>query len=506
MKHHSALSAVAPTRRSFLKSLAGTAAALSLPARVFAGARGANDAVRIGGIGFNGRGMSDLSGLLGAPNVRVTALCDVDPKVLAKGRAAMENVGQTVEVYSDLRKLLESKEVDAVMVATPNHWHTLAAIWAMQAGKDVYLEKPVSHTLWEGKQLEAAVKKYGAILQSGTQSRSSVALQEASAWAKAGNLGRLIRAHGTCYKRRPSIGKVTGPQPIPQGVDYDLWCGPSAKTELMRTKLHYDWHWVWETGNGDLGNQGVHQVDIARWFMGEPGFPGSAMSFGGRFGYVDDATTPNTQLIVLPYEKAPMYFEVRGLPASTGSKEMDVYMGSGIGVVLQYERGHLLVPSYTAVIAFDEKGEIIKRWGKHALPGEAPVPAEKSEAAGEKAPTHHQNFIAAVRSRKTADLACNAREGAVSSALCHLAGISHRLGTPMSVGAAREHIKADPYAAETLGRMLEHLKLNEALPENITLGAHLKVDTKEERIIGNPAATALEHRQDRGEFKVPKLA
>ena len=506
MKNASSQQPSAQTRRSFLKSVAGTAAALSLPARVYAAAKGANEAIRIGGIGFNGRGMSDLSGLLAAPNVRVTALCDVDSSVLAKGRAAMEKAGQTVEVYSDLRKLIESKEVDAVMVATPNHWHTLAAIWAMQAGKDVYLEKPVSHTLWEGKQLEAAVKKYGSILQSGTQSRSSPALQEAQVWAKAGNLGRLVRAHGTCYKRRPSIGKVTAPQPIPASVDYDLWCGPVAKTELMRAKLHYDWHWVWETGNGDLGNQGVHQVDIARWFMDEGGLPPSALSFGGRFGYVDDATTPNTQLIVLPYERAPLYFEVRGLPAAGGSKEMDIYRGSRIGVVLQYEKGHLLIPSYTAVIAYDEKGEVIKRWGKYALPGEAPVAEEKTEGAGAKALTHHGNFIEAVRSRNASALACNAREGAVSSALCHLAGISHRLGAPLSVGAAREQIKSDSYATETLGRMFEHLKLNDALPENITLGAHLKVDTKAESIVGNPAATALEHRQDRAPFQVPKFA
>jgi predicted dehydrogenase len=497
---------MAQTRRSFLKSIAGTAATLSLPARVYAGARGANDAVRIGGIGFNGRGMSDLKGLLDAPNVRVTALCDVDSAVLAKGRAAMEAAGQMVEVYSDLRKLIESKEVDAVMVATPNHWHTLAAIWAMEAGKDVYLEKPVSHTLWEGKQLQAAVKKYGAILQSGTQSRSSPALHDSHAWVNAGNLGRLVRAHGTCYKRRPSIGKVTGPQPIPKTVDYDLWCGPSAKTDLMRAKLHYDWHWVWETGNGDLGNQGVHQVDIARWFMGEAGYPDSALSFGGRFGYVDDATTPNTQLIVLPYQKAPMYFEVRGLPSAPGSKEMDSYRGSRIGVVLQYERGHLLIPSYTAAIAFDEKGAVLKRWGKYALEGEAPVPEEKTEGKGGKYPTHHENFISAVRSRKSEQLACNAREGAVSSALCHLAGISHRLGTPLRSGEALERLKGDAYAAEALGRMLEHLKVNEALPEQLTLGAHLQVDAVSEKIVGNPAATELEHRQDRLGFEVPKLA
>jgi len=400
---------------------------------------------------------------------------------------------------------LESKELDAVMVATPNHWHVLAAVWAMQAGKDVYLEKPVSHTMWEGKQLVAGVEKYGRILQSGTQSRSSIGLQEARAWVKEGHLGRLVRAHGTCFKRRPSIGKISGPVQPPATVDYDLWCGPAAKTELKRTKLHYDWHWVWETGNGDLGNQGVHQVDIARWFMGEQGLPPSVLSVGGRFGYQDDATTPNTQLVVLSYPEAPMYFEVRGLPSVLNTKEMDSYRGSGVGVVLEYERGHLLIPSYTAVIAFDEKGEVLKRWGKYALPGETPV-AEPKPAAAAKGPTHYSNFIDAVRSRKAESLSCNAREGEVSSALCHLAGISHRVGTSVRPEEARERLQGDAHAAETLGRLFEHLKLNEALPETVTLGASLKVNTKTETIEGNQAASALERRSDRAPYAVPALA
>ncbi|MEK0446932.1 MAG: hypothetical protein RLZZ399_2253 [Verrucomicrobiota bacterium] len=493
------------TRRSFLRTLATSSAALSLPARVYAGAIGANQAIRIGGIGFNGRGMANLAGLLAVPDVRVTALCDVDSTVLSKGRSAMEAAGQRVQVFSDLRRLLESQEVDAVMVATPNHWHVLAAIWAMEAGKDVYLEKPVSHTLWEGKQLVAAVDQYGRILQSGTQSRSSPALQTAHAWLQEGNLGRLIRAHGTCYKRRPSIGKVDGPVAPPANVDYDLWCGPAAKGDLFRAKLHYDWHWVWETGNGDLGNQGVHQMDIARWFMGEKGLPPSAMSVGGRFGYVDDGQTPNTQLVVLPYEKAPLYFEVRGLPSKQDSTEMDSYRGSSVGVLLQYEKGHVLIPNYTAAIAFDPRGEVLQRWGKYALKGEPPIAEAKSLPNGDKVVTHHGNFIDAVRSRKAASLSCNAREGVVSAGLCHLAGISHRLGAAMAPDTARERLKSDLYASEALGRMWEHLKLNEALPEQLTLGAVLNVDTKAETIQGNPAATALERRMDRAPYSVPKL-
>jgi len=502
-KTHSSLQT---SRRVFLQSLFAGAASVSVSARVYANARGANDAIRIGGIGFRGRGMGNLKGLLAVPGVRVTALCEADSQVLAQGKSAMEQAGQQVEMYSDLRRLLDSKEVDAVMIATPNHWHCLAAIWAMQAGKDVYVEKPLAHTLWEGKQLVAAVRQTGAILQVGTQSRSSPALHEAYAWAKAGNLGRLLRAHGTCFKRRASIGKVTEAQAVPASVDYNLWSGPAQMSPVMRKQFHYDWHWMWETGNGDFGNQGVHQADIARWFMDEHQLPPSVLSVGGRFGYEDDGQTPNTQLVAFPYEKAPLYFEVRGLPDKKGSKEMDRFRGSGIGVVLQYERGHILIPSYTAAIAFDEKGEILKRFGRYQLPGEAPVPEVKDDSATvPKGVTHHSNFIEGVRSRDSARLNCVGREGELSSALCALAGISHRLGTDLAPEAALSQLQADSYAGETWGRMLEHLKLNEALPSKAVLGALLKIDQRKEVILGNPAATVLERRQDRAPFTVPEL-
>jgi predicted dehydrogenase len=272
--------------------------------------------------------------------------------------------------------------------------------------------------------------------------------------------------------------------------------------------LHYDWHWIWETGNGDFGNQGVHQVDIARWFMGEDGLPPSALSmFGGRFGYEDDGETPNSQLVVFQYEKAPLYFEVRGLPTATGAKEMDTYLGSGVGVVLQYEKGRVLIPNYSAVIAFDPQGAVLKRWGRYTLPGEAPEPkpAAAGPAPAPQADSHHSNFIHAVRSGKAADLNCNVREGELSSALCHLAGISHRLGAQWAPDAIGERVKSDAHAVESLGRMGEHLKRNDALPEKATFGVPLKIDTTKELIVGNPAASELARRRDRAPFQVPEL-
>jgi hypothetical protein len=235
------------------------------------------------------------------------------------------------------------KDIDAVSIATPNHWHALASIWAMQAGKDVYVEKPVSHCVWEGRQMVNASRKYGKIVQTGTQSRSSrKGIGAAVKYVQEGNLGKILLSRGLCYKRRGSIGKTEGEQKIPDTVEYDLWCGPGPKGPLMRKQLKYDWHWTWAYGNGDLGNQGIHQMDIARWFLGEMEISPSVWSVGGRLGYEDDGETANTQIIYHGYEKAPMIFEVRGLPENKDSKNMDKFKGAGVGVVVECERRNLL--------------------------------------------------------------------------------------------------------------------------------------------------------------------
>lgn len=409
-------------RRSFLKASLAAGAAVSLPARIYSQAPGANSDIRIGVIGFKGRGQDHIGGLLACKGVRITGLCDVDYGVLEKGKTQLEKKGQTPEVFTDIRKMLESKEIDAISTATPNHWHALASIWAIQAGKDVYVEKPVSHNVWEGRKIVEAARKHGRICQTGTQSRSSSGLHQALEWVKAGNLGKLQWARGTCYKRRASIGKVDGEQPWPESIDKDLWFGPAPIKPLKRKNLHYDWHWVWDTGNGDLGNQGIHQMDIARWFLGEDALSPRILSVGGRLGYEDDGETPNTLIVVHDYEKAPLYFEVRGLPEKTDSKSMGDYRGSGVGVIVQYEGGHLLIPSYTAVGAFDKSGKLIHRFGNFPAPKDGTnVPtAEKRDREG-----HYANFINAVRSRKHTDLTADILEGHLSSALCHTGNISY---------------------------------------------------------------------------------
>lgn len=473
-------------RRSFLRNTALTAAAFSLPTYSWAQVKGANDDIRVAIVGFNGQGSGDMEGFRKVKGVRVVALCDVDKNVLAGGEKKFRDRGEPIQTYTDIRKLLENKDIDVVHTATPNHWHSLIAIWSIQAGKDVYVQKPVSHNVFEGRQIVNAARKYNKIVQTGTQCRSSHAIREAVEWVQAGNLGKIQIARGTCYKRRASIGKVAGPQPIPESIDYDLWCGPAPKLPLMRKRLHYDWHWVWPTGNGDLGNQGIHQMDIARWFLGENELSPRVFSLGGRFGYVDDGETPNTQIIYHDYQKAPLIFEVRGLPQKTDAKDMDKYMGSSIGVLVHCEGGHVLVPSYSEAIAFDKDGKEIKRW--------------------KGATSHYENLIKAVRSRKPSDLNAEILEGHLSSALCHTGNISYRMGKQVSAGETVDAIRSDKDATATFDRMAEHLKNNDVSLDNtkITLGAFLKMDGKTEKFTNNRKANELLTREYRKPFVVPQ--
>jgi predicted dehydrogenase len=448
---------------------------------------GANGDIRYAVVGFNGRGRDHLGGMKGVEGTRLVALCDVDSHVLGQEVKKCDAQGEKVEGYTDVRKLLENKDIDVVTFATPNHWHSLGAIWAVLAGKDVYVEKPVSHNVWEGRQVVMAARKHGKIVQAGTQSRTNPGLREAIAWLHEGHIGKIIRARGLCYKRRPSIGKVDGPQPVPPNIDYDLWCGPAPKEPLMRKRLHYDWHWVWPTGNGDLGNQGIHQMDIARWVLGETELSPRVWSVGGRLGYVDDGTTPNTLVAFHDYPVAPLIFEVRGLPASEGSGKMDSYRGASIGVIVDCEGGSMVIPSYSRAMVYDKDGKEIKTF--------------------EGGASHYENFIKAVRSRKHTDLNADILEGHLSSALCHTANISYRLGKTHSPEEIREAVKTDKDLAEAVGRMEEHLAANsvDLQKSPATLGAVLKMDGKSERFIGNSKADQLLTREYRKPFVVPAI-
>ena len=471
------------TRRAFLKNSFAAPVALSLPARLWAAAPGANSDIRVAVAGFGGRGKSHIGAFSKLPGVRLVALCDVDREILERQAEQFRKRNQPIETCTDVRNLLDNKAIDVISTATPNHWHALITVWACQAGKDVYVEKPVSHNVWEGRQAVLAARRHNRIVQSGTQSRSDEALQQALAWVRAGNLGKIKIARGLCYKRRASIGKVDGPQPIPPNIDYDLWCGPAPKGPLMRKRLHYDWHWVWPTGNGDLGNQGIHQMDIARWALGKPALSPKVFSIGGRLGYVDDGETANTQMVVHDYGDALLIFEVRGLPAKSGAEAMDRYRGESIGDVIECEGGYL-----SGTTVYDNEGKELRKF----------------KGKGEE--DHFANFIKAVRSRKVADLNADILEGHLSSALCHTGNISYRLGQQAEPDEIQATLKGDNAALDTLARMEEHLAANgvDLKQSKLALGPVLKMDPKKERFIGNDKANQLLTRNYRAPFVVPK--
>ena len=477
------------SRRKFLTTAVATASAVSWSAPRNAFAQDTDD-IRIAQIGFKGQGRSHINDL----KKRVVALCDVDQEVLDKQADRIKSEwDHQVEKFTDFRKLLERKDIDAVSIATPNHTHAVIAIDAAQAGKHVYVEKPASHNIWEGRQMVRAARKHNCIMQCGTQSRSSPSLNEAATFVRSGGLGKIEYAIGTCYKPRTSIGKLDTPLKIPATLDYDLWCGPAEKKELYRSDLHYDWHWDFNTGNGDMGNQGIHQMDIARWFLGEKTLAPRVVSIGGRLGYDDAGDTPNTQIVYLDYPKAPLIFETRGLPRSLAAQKnwaesMDRYRGSDIGVVIQCEQGHLLVPSYSEAIAYDRSGEEIKRWkGKS---------------------NHHDNWLAAIAAGSSSKLNAEVLEGHLSSSLCHMGGISYQLGEKKPAAEIAENIRGNDLLSSSFDRMASHLRANGVDIDQsnaLTLGSWLELDTDTEMFTNNDAANQLRSRQQRKPFVIADL-
>jgi predicted dehydrogenase len=442
---------------------------------------GAAGRLNVAVIGVNGRGKEHIDGIAGRNNCVITHLCDADSAVAGPAiQRASKLQGSAPEYVQDLRRIMDDKSIHVVTIATPNHWHALAAIWAMQAGKDVYVEKPVSHNVSEGRRIVEVARRTNKICQTGTQIRSSTAIAEAMEFLKSGKLGKLQVARALCYKRRPSIGRVNGEGPVPKTVDYDLWCGPAPRRPLHRLRLHYDWHWQWDCGNGDLGNQGIHQMDVARWGLGKNELPRTALSVGGRFGYVDDGETANTQICVFDYGDAELIFEVRGLPTPA-------YHGATVGNIFHCSDGDLVCPGYSSAIAYSITGEVVRRF---------------------TSPLQHQhftNFVEAVRSRQRHDLKADILEGHLSSALCHLGNISYRLGRPTPFNPSTRAFAEDRQAGETLARMEEHLRGNKALLEKTTylLGRRLTIDNKTESLVNDAEANRQLTREYRNGFVVP---
>lgn len=464
--------------------LAAAAAAAAVPgARALAEAagrpRGPNGKIRIGVVGVKGRGLNHVQAYAKMKDAEVAALCDVDDSVVAGAlKAASEGSGRRPLVHRDARAMLEDRTLDAVSIATCNHTHALIALWALAAGKHVYVEKPLSHNLREGAALAAAARATGLVVQHGTQSRSSPGLQEMAAFLRAETLGPLVAVRGYCYKRRTSIGTAPAAE-VPAGVDYDLWLGPAPTRPFTRNRFHYNWHWHWDYGNGDIGNQGVHEMDRARWGLGAAGHPRRIRSLGGRFGYTDDGETPNTMLTWFDWGSVPLLFEVRGL-------ETPAHRDCKIGVIFDCRDGSIVNPSYESATAFDRDGKTVRTFGGWG--------------------DHFRNFLDAVRAGDPARVTASPAEGHLAVSLCHLANASYRTGEARTL-RKNESPFGNAVADEAFARMRAHLAEQGAdlARTPCTVGRDLAFDGATETIPGHPAADQLLTREYRKPFTLPSF-
>ena len=480
------------SRRHFLEqSMMTTAAALALQARRAEAIQpaqqppsiGPNDTIEVAVVGAGGRGQSHIDGFAGKPGTVVTHICDCDEKAGQRScESAAEKQGGRKPVWvKDIRKLLEDKSIQAVSIATPNHWHSLGAIWAIQAGKDVYVEKPVSHNVLEGRRVVQAARKHGRMVQTGTQSRSNPGMRQAMEFIHQGGIGDVQISRGLCYKRRDSIGP-RGNYEVPKEVDYDLWSGPAQILPLTRKRFHYDWHWQWEYGNGDLGNQGIHQMDLCRWALGEDRLSDRVWSFGGRLGYSDAGETANTQVVVHDYGQRKLIFEVRGLPTKD-------YKGSMVGIIVEGTKGYVVMTSYASGTAFDLDGKPIKQFN------------------GGGDDRHYKNFTDAMRNRDYKTLNADIEQGHYSSALCHLGNISLRLGKEIAgadVAGALKAQGADGSISETWDRTAAHLSENSVSDYSIWMGQSLGLDPVSETFKGPDAPNHWLTREYRAPYSIPR--
>jgi predicted dehydrogenase len=464
------------TRRDFLKNSMAAGAAITLAAP-FSRVLGANDDVRVAVVGIRSRGAGHIKDFHKIKGVRIVALCDADKSILNREVQKLKDKNETVDAYVDYRKLLEDKNIDVIVTATPNHWHVLNTIWACQAGKDVYVEKPVSHAIWEGRKMVEAARKYNRIVQAGTQQRSCPAVQEAARDIQAGKYGKVLWVH--CSKlgtdNRGPIGKVTTPQPVPDYIDYNLWAGPAPMTPVMRKSFHYDWHWQWNWGDGEMANWGVHYLDDMRHLLGWDDVPTKVVAAGNRFAWDDNGQTPNMHIALLDYDGLPIVVDIRNLPdpKRPGGSGGAVYLKSRGGNYIQCEDASIRI-SRGGGGAYDKDGERIHQY------------------KGDGGAGHAQNFIDAVRSRRREDLAAEAEVGHLSTVVCHQANVCWRVGSEASVEEVSQSMKSHEDALNTLSDMVEQLDGNEIdlAKQPFILGPMLTYDRKQERFVGENAEKA----------------
>ena len=426
-------------RRHFVMSSAAAATLAST-------AMGANERVRVAVVGVRGQGRSHLGAYGKIPGVEIAAICDIDESILDSRIAEVEKAtNKKPERYTDIRKLLENKDIDAISIATPNHSHTLQAIWSLQAGKHVYCEKPCSHNIFESKQIVTAARKYGKIIQHGVNARSHGGPMEAVAKMREGLIGDVYMARGLCFKRRDTIG-VARPEAVPAGVHYDLWLGPAPKREFTKNRFHYTWHWFWDYGNGDFGNQGIHELDIARWGLGVK-YPTKVMAMGGKNMFEDDQETPNTLNVAYEFneggKKKMMTFEVRHWDSNNEGQ-------SGVSNSFYGSNGYLQIDGYNKYQSFIGKfvGETMPGQGAGLRRDRKIEPGPAKNQGG----SNWANFIDAVRANDRKVQNNEIEEGAISCTLMHLGNISYRLGRAINFDPVKLEIVGDKEAAAMMTR------------------------------------------------------
>lgn len=475
------------TRRQFVRRATVAAAAVGLPMLVESRVFGANDEIRLAIVGCGVRGGAHIGSFAPQKGVRIAAVCDPDSQ---RVKAAVSSIEAKFKYrprgVADVRKLIDEKDFDALTVATMQYWHALPTIWACQTGRHVYVEKPLAHFIWEGRQMVNAARKYNRLVQIGTQSRSIRAYIPLAQWLKEGNLGKI--QYATCFanKLRRSIGKRTEPLPIPETLDYELWCGPARKEPIYRDRIQYDCSFTWNMGDGESCNQGVHEVDVARWILGYKGLPRRTMSIGGRFVFNDAGDVPNTQIIAYDYPQAPILYEVHNLPKDKEAmapkkwSPAPDFKGARVGVCIQCEGGYTL-----GTTAYDKTGKKI-----HSFDG---------------AENHFANFIKALRSGKREDLNAEIEEGHISSSICHAGNISYRLGHAASLNEQRKQVDGPACWGEMFERYVKYLGDIGVDPNTSTLGPWLECDAENECIKNNPKANEIVRGFYRKPFEVPEI-
>lgn len=430
------------TRRSFLKkTAAASSATIVAPTILSSKVFGANDRINAAVLGVNGRGKNHISSLMKQKNVSITTLCDPDVKVLEQRQKEFTSkYNQKVALEQDLRKVMDNKDIDVVSIASPNHWHALSVIWACQAGKDVYVEKPGSHNIYEGRKMVEAAQKYDRIVQHGVQLRSSPAINEAIDLIRNGYIGNVYMARGLVFRWRGDIGDK-GFSAVPDGLDYDLWTGPAPKRPFTRNLVHYNWHWHWDYGNGDVGNQGIHETDLCMWGL-DVGLPTKITSMGGKFLWDDCKEVPEvlTSVYHYPEEKKIIQFEVR--PWCTNTED-----GATVGNIFYGDKGILVVEGYSKYKTY---------LGKDRTPGKSgddgQMEASGMDRGSGGTDGHFQNFIEAVRSHDASKLNGPIETGHLSSGLAHLGNIAYRTGKVLTFNPEAEKFVNDPEADKMLTR------------------------------------------------------